>query len=293
MTAHNTMIENSPSAEAVYESALAEHPEYADFSADRLFEIIERSLGRIAIFEEEARKPLTISPEVAEKIGAVRIHSGVGNYDMPIKEDDNPRLIKSWARWADRRRIDHAVRIARKVAEVRSGYKLAAHPTKDKYTMREETRELIREFGPYVIYSGYPSETNKAEEVLDRPDTIIPREKAIIVHGNPKNTVDGSKMMAKEFPSESLKDGKQAVIVTHAPHLERVLHIMSKHPYLPAGSIPYVAPVATSPEGQAESALMETRGILYYTLLKDEAGEEPHPYQLLNGAGVVNSPELV
>jgi hypothetical protein len=131
MIAHNIMIKNTPSAEAVYESALAEHPEYADFPADRLFEIIERSLGRIAIFEEEARKPLDISAEVAEKIGAVRIHSGVGNYDMPIKEDDNPRLIKSWAHWADRRRIDHAVRIARKVAEVRSGYDLAERPGRD------------------------------------------------------------------------------------------------------------------------------------------------------------------
>jgi hypothetical protein len=293
MSAHNTIVINSPSTEAVYESALAEHPEYADFPADRLFEIIEHSLGRIAMFEEAARMPLVIDSETAENIGAVRIHSGVGNYDLPIKEDDNPRLIKSWARWADRRRIDHAVRIARKVAEVRSGYQPPVHPIRDMYAMREETKELIREFGPYVIYSGYPSETNKAEEVLNRPDTIIPREKAVIVHGTPKNTVDGSKMMIKQFPSESLKDGKQVVIVTHAPHLERVLHIMSKHPYLPAGSIPYVAPVATSPEGQAESALMETRGILYYALLKGEASEEPHPHQLLNESGVVSSPELV
>jgi hypothetical protein len=89
-------------------------------------------------------------------------------------------------------------------------------------------------------------------------------------------------MMQSVFPKEVVDGGKQVAIVTHAPHMDRVLHIMQSHPYLPDGSIPYVAPLPTPEAGRREFSNMEVRGMLFYVYLQQDASEEPHPYQVVS-----------
>jgi hypothetical protein len=176
---HEATIIPVNNIDEVYVDAVEEHPEFLELDSEGVLRgFIERELARIEYFEQIARKPLTISLQTAESIGAIRIHSGVGSYDEPFKKEDNPRLQgKPWLQWFDRNRVNHAVRLARKVAEVRSGYSVKDHAFRNMAVQREETKRLIAEYGPYLIYSGYPVETEKAAEVLARPGGIMPEEK--------------------------------------------------------------------------------------------------------------------
>jgi hypothetical protein len=267
--------------EEIYDSAVDEHPEFLTRCVeDELRRFIGEEILRIDVFEDVAREPLVVSREVADDIGAIKIHSGVGSYDEPFKPEDNPRLLDiGWMQWFDRRRIDHGVRLARKIAEARSGYVIRDQSFSNIADQREETKRLIAEYGPYLIYNGYPVETAKAEDVLARSGGIIPKEKAIIIHGNPKNTVEAARAM--EFPDYAVEGGKQIAIVTHAPHLARVLHIMGEYPFLPEGSVPYIAPLPTPETGRTEFALMEIRGMLNYIFLDHDASKDAHQYQTL------------
>ena len=49
---------------------------------------------------------------------------------------------------------------------------------------------------------------------------------------------------------------------------------------LPAGSVPYLFPLATPEGGAEEFALMEIKGLLYYMLLTHDASENSYPYKL-------------
>lgn len=273
----------------VYDSAVAEHPEFLGLDQTELRAFIGSTLSRIAMFETVAHQPLEVTAEDAEKIAIVKIHSSTGSYDEPFKAEDNPRLRedKPWLAWFDKQRILHAVRLARKVAEVKSGYTVRLsgnYDENDVLRAKEEVKEQIAAYGPAVMYTGYPVETQKAEEVLRRPGGIIPEDKAIIIHGNPHNTVEGAQMMVDAFETYDylLEGGQQIAVVTHAPHMARVLHIMDKYKYLPKGSDqPFVSPVATPAAGAHDFATMEARGLLYYAWLADSASKEPHPYQML------------
>jgi len=273
----------------VYDSAVLEHPEFAGMDPMELRTFIGRSLGQIAMFEAAARQPLEVTPEDADRIAIVKIHSSTGSYDEAFKQEDNPRLRsdKPWLAWFDRQRVLQGIRLVRKVAEVRSGYTVTLpsnYTEADVMQARAETKEQIAAYGPAIMYSGYPVETQKAEEVLRRPGGVIPEEKALIIHGNPHNTVEGAQLLVDAFEKyDHLLEGRrQIAIVTHAPHLERVLHIMDKYPYLPAGSnVPFVSPVATPEAGVHDFATMEARGLLYYAWLADTASKEQHQFQTL------------
>ena len=280
-----TMIASAPTQSIdrvaqIFQSALSEHPDYTTLNEEELKRFIAIEEARISGFEGLGQSPIKLSAAQAHSIGAIKVHSSVGSYDEPYKEDDNPRLKNiDWLAWADRDRIKHGAYLARKVAETRSGYTIPAYPLDRLHIQKEETKALIREYGPNLIYTGYPVETAKATEVLNRIGGIIPIEKCFIVHGTPRNTVEGIQQFI--LPEGALARDKELAIVSHAPHLARILHIMGQYPYLPAGSLPYVAPVATPESGRLDFALMEIRGMLNYVFRDHVAAVQAHPYQTL------------
>jgi hypothetical protein len=271
-----------PAVQEVYDSALLQHPEYADMPAEYLQGIIGRALARIAVFEDAARPPLYISPETADAIGTIWVHSGTGNYDMPFKAGDNPRLLDNpWMGGWDRSRLGRAALLARKIAEVRSGTVLKPGPITELPARLQATKELIAAYGPTIVYSGYPTETAYAEKLVERDGIIMPKSKVMIIHGDLKTTADAVRTF--EYPDDSEAQSKEVAVVSHAPHLgARILHMMNYYHPLVQGSVPYMVPIATPAEGRREFALMETRGLLYYMLLAQQAAEEPHPYRLLH-----------
>ena len=272
-----------PSVDEVYDSALAEHADLLDYAPERdIREIIGSTLFRIGEFEAAARRPLHVSPETAADIGTIWVLSGPGNYDMPFKPQDNPKLQadKPWLAWFDRARMNQGARLARKVAEIRSGQRIEPASINDLPAQVAESKELIRKYGPYVAYNGYPVETEFAERLLERDGIIVPKDKAHIIHGDLKVTTD--QITSFTYPDDVEAQGKEVAIVTHAPHLAaRVLHMANRYQPFFDGSVPYVVPVATPQAGRREFAMMEARGQLFYMLKKGDAARDPHPYQFV------------
>lgn len=263
----------------IYASALDDHAEFADFDPDRLRSFIATELNRIDGFEMLGNNPPKLTYEMADSIGAIKVHSGVGLFDTPFKDGDNPKLKgKTFLAWNNRDRLKHGFNLALEAAEVLSGFTVPKDPT-NPVGYAAEVRELIREFGPHLIYTGYPVETQDLEEVLRRLDAMFPIENAHIIHDTPTNTVEGAQMF--RMPEGALVDGKKLVVVSHAPHLVRVLHILGKYPYKLDGNVLYVSPVATSDAGRDEFALLEIRGMMYYIFLAESAAEQPHDYRVL------------
>jgi hypothetical protein len=259
---------------------LAEHPEFEEVGEDRLRAIIDATLGRIALFEAAARRRLAISPEVAENIGTIWVLSGTGSYDERFKGEDPPCFRdKLWMGGFDRARLSRGALLARKIAEVRSG-RSAVRGTMDNLPVRKAaTKELIAQYGPAIVYNGYPCETEFVEKLLDRDGIVMPKEKVKIIHADLKVTTDQVRTFT--YPDDPSARDKEVAILTHAPHLARVLHMANRYKPFAEGAVPYVAPVATPDAGRRDFALMETRGLLYYTYLRHDAAEKPHSYELL------------
>lgn len=270
-----------PSVNEVYNGALAEHAEFADFDDIELKEIIYGALQRVVEFERKSRESLDISREEAENIGTVWIFSGTGSYDEPFKAKDNPSLMtKAWMGGFDRKRIDRGVYLVRKIAEIRSGQDASKGSIANHQVRKEQTKELIAEYGPTIVYNGYPADTEFAESLLDRIGGIIPREKVKIIHGDLKVTTDQVKTF--DYPDGREARDKEIVVVSHAPHLAtRVLHIANLYKPFVDDAIPYLFPVPSPENGRREFALMEIRGLLYYIYMKNDASKDPHPYKLI------------
>lgn len=270
-----------PTVDEVYQSALAEHQEFASFDQSEIFSLIGSTLGRIAMLEDVAHQPLQPSRSAADNIGTIWVHSGTGNYDQPFKPEDNPRLkVNPWMGGWDHARWSRAALLARKIAEARSGQSIAGGPISDRSVQLEETKQLIAEYGPTIVYSGYPAETTFAEKLLQRSGIIMPENKVKILHGDLKTTPDAIRTF--EYPDDPAARQKEVAIISHAPHLgARTLHFIQHYQPLTEGSKPYMVPVATPEEGRKEFALMETRGLLYHAYITGLADKEPAPYQLL------------
>lgn len=265
----------APTVDEVYSSALAEHSEFAGFDKAQLSATIRTVLGEIALFEELAREPLVITPPTAEKIGTLWVHSGTGNYDAPFKPEDNPRYLdKPWTAGWDRARLDHAMRLAIKIAEARSGQTVESSSLTDN----PAAKALIAAYGPTIFYSGYPSETQFAERLFARDGIVMPSDKVKVLQKELEVTADAVRNF--EYPDDPAARTKEVAIISHAPHLARIIHMVNLHQPLTPGSIPYMAPLPTPEVGRKEFALMEARGALYYMLLRHEATQDAYPYQL-------------
>lgn len=273
-----------PMAEEVLESAYQEHPEYADFDADFLHGMVDQALTRIALFNASGRSPLHVTEEDAANIGTIWVLSGTGSYDSRFKPQDNPKLIeKPWMGGWDRARLSRGALLARKIAEARSGVSLESGAPSDIDRRKQQTRELIAEYGPELVYNGYPCEMDNLEQLLERPGIIIPREKVTILHGE-ELKITADQVRTFRYPDVPGIQDKEVAIVSHAAHLgARVLHMLEHYKPLGEGRVPYMSPIAMPAEGLHEAATMEPRGLLFYALLADPAvaATEPHPYQLL------------
>ena len=74
----------------------------------------------------------------------------------------------------------------------------------------------------------------------------------------------------------------ELAIVSHAPQLARIVRMINRYKPFPEGTKIRLLPVPTPEGGKAEYALMETRGILYYTFLSPDRDttKEPFPYSV-------------
>lgn len=252
--------------------AYEENPPLERIGKPKLTTLISLTLDEINELEEAALHPnLPKTADEASRIKAIWVFSGPGTYDQPFKNDRYKD--KPWARFMDRIRLNRAAWLMRKLTEEILGNTL------DGIRNPEIVRQAFLENGPFLIYNGRHDENDAVRDVLTRPGIVIPKEKVHFIDARIDNTFDQVKTFSLP-PGLTLKSGENIALVSHAPHLMRLLHIINKvKPFLEGAKV-QLFPIASPSDGRQEYAEMEIRGLLYATFISGEAEETPCPYLL-------------
>lgn len=270
---------------AVYAAALEEHPEFTDFPEHDIKTLIKTSHDEIEVLERVANPKEAIAAltsKIAEKISALWVFSGPGTYEEPVKNDsykDYP-----WARGMDRVRINYAVFLARKIAEIRSGARERRGPIHAVTERKQQAKAAISSHGPAIIYNGNEIENAAAERALAHSGSIVPSEKAEILELDPSHTIPEPRTFHQiklfKLPEHLYQPGNEIAIVSHAPQLPRILRMLNRYQTLPKDMTVRLFPLPTPPEGKEEYATLEIKGLLYYVFLSPDhdATREPYPH---------------
>ncbi len=238
---------------------------------------INEAVKEIDLLEETAerdKRKFDLPNEIAKNIGAIWIFSSSGTYFEPKKEDRYKNY--PWADWMDRTRLNHAIKLARKITEKVSGQDFKA-PLSEIVLTKRKTKEAILNYGPYIVYNGAPLENEAVARALTQEGTIIPKEKVDIIEKDIKNTIE--QITTFKLP-DKFEKGKEIALVAHAPHLIRIVRMINKYKPFPEGTKTRLFPVPTPTEGKEEYAKMEVSGTLYYTHITKDATKEPYPYEI-------------
>lgn len=224
---------------------------------------------------ERDKQQFDLPEEIARKIGAIWVFAGAGTYFEPRKED--PYKTYPWAEWMDRRRLNHATRLTRKITETVSGqnFKMPLSKIEDA---KKTIKKAILEHGPYIIYNGTHIENSAVAQALSQEGVIIPSEKVKIIEAEIKKTVDQIKTF--ELPDNFNLEEKEVAIVACAPQMLRITRMINKYKPFSESIKIRLFPVPTPREGKEEYAKMEVSGSLYYTYITADATKEPYPYEL-------------
>jgi hypothetical protein len=266
--------------DVIFESAIKQHDVLKNVPETEIKTLIRSVLEEIDLFEKVGKrdkKRLDVPLEVARNIVAIWDFSGPGTYDKPFKEDRYKDY--KWAEGMDRARLNHTALLARKITEAIIGGVERGELSRVQ-TRIARSRENIREVGPFIIYNGTEEENAVVRDVLTRQGVVVPAEKVIIPEGRIEKTSD---QIAKIKLPESVDiGGKEVAIVSHAPHLSRVIRMINRYRPFPENTKIRLFPLPTPQAGKFEYAMMEIRGILYYVYVSpdSEATKDPYTYLL-------------
>lgn len=245
---------------------------------DEVDALVTNLLKMVTDFEELALRhrttQLRIDTDVVWDIAA----AGIFAKGMPELPEDKDRYKDlPWSRGFERGRIRTSAVIARTIASLRSGK-----------TAVSLTREDYLEYAPYLIYAGTPEQQENVRTVLTTFSNQyrLPLEARVHVVRGVKNQ-DGSfrdvinsvdEVQAFELPEGIIP--RRMIIVSHAPHLVRLLHIMGKfHEDIPSKTIIQPYPIASPEKGKLDYTIMEVRGTLAAIYGTQTASSHPYPYQ--------------
>ncbi len=240
-------------------------------------EIIRNAASEIEKLEEAAKPQNALSaltPQIAEDTVALWVFSG------PDDKNDKDRYRHiPWAHGMDKARLDYAAWLERKISEIR----MPSQPkTQEKGQIRQEidqTREMIKMVGPVIIYNGSDPLNENLNSELQK-DIIIPKNKVAIEGSGIVNTVD----QIKDFvlPTGLHQPGKEIGIISHAPHLMRIAHMLNRFQTLPKDMKVRFFPIATPKNATQEYSELETMGLLFY-IANGSATKDTYQYTIHGG----------
>lgn len=259
-------------------TAREEIPLLRSISNETLLPLIKTLLEEISFFQKTAELP--IPPTALERLRFIWCFSGPGTYHAPTKIDTYTKY--SWARNMDRSRLQRAATIMRKAAEVKLGRKFSPNTPAEVFTT------AMRQHAPHLFYNGMPEENAAVRKVLADMDTAIPAENVHVFDiqkplGKIVRTID----QIREFtlpPDLSFRRGDQFGIISHAPHLPRILRMINQYRPIPEGFEVVLFPVPVIPSGFQEYTELEVKGTLRYIFDFHQATVEPYPYTFSKAA---------
>lgn len=229
----------------IYRLALEEHPEFEKIPELDIKQVIKTAVSEI----EELEKMALRAEEVKGETLALWVFSGPGTYDDAFINDRYGDY--SWTKGMDRARIAYAERLVHHIAEIAENY-------------------------PTIIYNGSNLQNSVLRKVVKRKEIKIPSEKIMIVGENINNTVDQIKTFI--LPKHLHKPGFEIGLVSHAPHLMRIIHTLNHYKTIPKNMTIRLFPISTPEEGKEEFAVSEIKGLLYYIFLAKNASSVAYPH---------------
>lgn len=215
---------------------------------ETLLPIIKTLLGEISLFQEIAKSDL-VSPNALERLKFIWCFSGPAEYHASTKYDAYAKY--PWARNMDRTRLNHAALIIKKAGAA----------------------------APHFLYNGTPEENHALWSVLADIDTTIPEGNVHILGGTIVKTLD--QIQQFYIPSDlTFTPGDRIGIISHAPHLPRILRMINRHrPILEELEV-ILFPVPAIEQGIEEYTELEVKGTLRYIFDFHQATVEPYPFLL-------------
>lgn len=278
-------LRGQPFLNKVTEFATDRNPALLKIEPAKVTNLARQAALEIAFFEEIARTNqwrIPQSVEEAKRIKAIWDLSAVGTY---LKEFQDDRWKgTTWAGWTDRRRLNYAGTLMRRLTEKITGklHKISlGHRINPQQA--SELQLDIEKFGPYLIYGATVEQNEDLAVALGEQGVIIPGSKVHIIDFPEKpvgiNTIDQMRNFSLP-PSLQIHKGDILSIVAHAPHMVRALHMAAKFKPFPEGLIIQPYPLPSPLSAGTNSAAQEISGLLYYTFITGDSSEEPYPYQI-------------
>lgn len=252
----------------ICDRAIAKHPVFWASKRDKLNNLISNILDEIIVFEEMSSIPLSFSKKKAKNILAVWCVSGSGSLTENFIDSpsDNKYKNKDWYAGSDRIRLRYCESIILAIAKVKSGQK--------KELSFAEEIELAREYGPHMIYNGIQKQVLTLLEE-SRKTFAVPKEKIYIPKGKIANTLDQIKKFS--MPAYISEKKGQLIVISHSPHLSRILRFMKKYEHKFKGLTIGVIPI---PVGNSTGFIeAELSGILDYIAM-GESAYDPITYSI-------------
>lgn len=257
--------------EDIYQSVVIQQPNLGDIPRGEALSVIENGLDDLCILETAAIANYpnpNITPQIAENLDIAWVLSGPGTRYEPSKNDAYQDF--RWADGMDRARQNYAVRVARGVAEVRSGQNFNSGALDTLPERKRMINELVATFGPDIIYNGIPVENAAVREAMTEEGLIIPQSKVHVIGEGIKRTID--QVTGFEIPKGIILGPNSEIgIVSHAPHLMRTAHMIEMHKPFPEGTRVRMLPLPSPVIGRREYTELEIRGLMYYTFINGNA----------------------
>ncbi|MBI2017877.1 hypothetical protein HYS92_02395 [Candidatus Daviesbacteria bacterium] len=261
-------------AEALKEKDLHEVSSFLD-EAVRTYQQLE---------EAAQGSQLNLNQEDADRIKAIWVISAPGTYFKRNKKDRYAN--KEWAHWADRRRINYGFKVARRLAEIRAGREITGNIPSEL--------DLIRKYGPIIIYNGRSDENAHLIEAAKVPWFRIPEglgyppDRVSII-----NPVDHPRFNTEKYNlldqiqtfslplNLQIQSGDEIGVVAHASQAVRVLYALEGSGAFPAGVMAWMFSLPTPDNGFPEYPTQEIRAMVYYRFIANPpvVGNRPYPYK--------------
>lgn len=239
--------------EKAYHKLLEDHQEFSYLPPLELKGHIHRLLKELKAFDKASvvfdRLP-NLSEKICENITAIWVFSG--------PDPTNPYYVgeKAYMAHMDRERRDFTFRIARYIAREKSK---GDHSAGDNLG-------LMKRYSPIIIYNGNDGQNDSIKEELGRSNSFVPAEKLVVQGVGLKNTTDQVRTFI--LPEECHVPDKEILLISHAPHLVRIAHMLGFFKTIPEDMKIRFLPIK-SPLSNEEYFLMELSGLLTYILLTE------------------------
>ena len=246
--------------------AVERFPVYWSGRMEILKNSIDNILKEIDEFEDSYNNGININKEEANKLKMIWCISGSGSYEKKLVDTPSDNINKniSWYRGTDKIRLDYAALIVKEINRA------------NRQTNLQHVQKIEERY-PIIIYNGIKEQVEVLLQNAGKRYSI-PKERIYIPNGQIVRTIDQIKYFS--FPPKTELNNMLMGLVSHAPHISRILRIMSKNDSKFKPVEIKVFPIRLkSKMGNIEFIKREISGILDY-IAKGEASIIPYEYKI-------------